>query len=67
MGKPLRPDSGKAQTEWFSTPLETSLPYEEMESKYRSGGCFLYAYGYAKYFDAFGRSHETRFGLLYDA
>jgi len=66
-GEPLQPGSTKAQTEWFTAPLETELAYEEMEAKHRRKELVLYAYGYAKYFDIFGRPHETRFGMFYDS
>jgi hypothetical protein len=67
-GEPLHPSSTKKpQTDWFSTPLETALAYDEMEDKHRKLGCFLYAYGYVKYVDIWGRPHETRFGLMRDA
>ena len=66
-GEPLLPFSHTPQTEWFSTPLETALSFEEMEIKYRSKQCVLYAYGYARYTDIWERLHETRFGVFYDA
>jgi len=67
-GEPLHSNSsGIPQTEWFSTPLETPLSFEEMEIKYRKLACVLYAYGYARYIDLWGRQHETRFGVVRDA
>jgi hypothetical protein len=66
-GEPLLPNRPTAQTEWFFTPLESALSYDEVETKYRIRNCFLYAYGYAKYRDVWQRLHEMRFGLMYDA
>ncbi len=67
IGEPLEPRSGKPQTQWFSVSLDTDLSYDEMERKHRARECFLFAYGYTKYFDTFGRSHEYRFGILYES
>src|SRR5437879_4575774 len=61
---PLRPNGTKQQTPWFSTPLETTSPYEEIQEKHRKRECILYAYGYAKYLDVWGKQHETRFGIV---
>jgi hypothetical protein len=68
LGEPLLPSSSqKPQTEYFSTPLETALSYDQMEERYRKRVCYLYAYGFAKYIDVWGRPHETRFGVMRDA
>jgi hypothetical protein len=63
-GEPLQPEADGRQTEWFCTPLETSLSFDEMQEKHRSGRCFLYAYGYARYRDVWDNPHITRFGVV---
>ena len=63
-GEPLQPNSTAQQTIYFTVPLETELPFDEMQAKHRKGELFLYAYGYAKYSDVWGRTHEARFGVL---
>lgn len=63
-GEPLEPHAKERQTIWFSTPLETALSFEDMQNRSRSGQCFLYAYGYARYKDIWGNPHITRFGLV---
>jgi len=63
-GEPLEPHSKERQTVWFSTPLETDLPFDDMEKKSRSGQCFLYAYGYARYRDVWENPHVARFGVV---
>ena len=61
----MRPNATKEQTQWLSTPLETTLLFGEIEEKHRvKRDCVLYAYGYAKYRDAWGIQHETRFGIV---
>jgi hypothetical protein len=64
-GEPLRSEFKGRQSELFAVPLETEFPYEEMEIQHRSKAVILYAYGYADYFDVFGRSHQLRFGIRY--
>ena len=49
------------------SPLESDLPFDQMEAEHRSKKCFLYAYGFVQYLDTYRRTHETRFGLVYDA
>ncbi|HEV3375360.1 MAG TPA: hypothetical protein VG051_06620 [Candidatus Acidoferrum sp.] len=63
-GEPLQPNSKKRQTEYFSVPLETAVPFQEMQDRHRKGECVLYAYGYARYTDVWGRPHEARFGVV---
>jgi hypothetical protein len=63
-GEPLQPGAKQRQTEWFAVPLETDLPFAEMQEKHRSGRCFLYAYGYARYRDVWRNPHITRFGVV---
>lgn len=63
-GEPLQPGAKGPQTVWFSAPLETDLPYAEMQEKHRSGRCFLYAYGYARYRDVWDNPHIARFGVV---
>ena len=46
-------------------PVESKLSYAELEAEHRSGKCILYAYGFVRYSDVYGREHETRFGLAY--
>ena len=65
-GEPLAPNSKDQQTEWFSTPLESKLPNETISDMMNKRECLLYAYGYVKYVDVWGRPHETRFGILRD-
>lgn len=62
---PLRPNADKIQTNWFSTPLETTLGFDEIQERHRvKRDCVLYAYGYAKYLDVWGIQRETRFGVV---
>jgi hypothetical protein len=49
------------------SPLESDLPFDQMEVEHRSKKCLLYAYGFVQYLDAYRRTHETRFGLVYDS
>jgi hypothetical protein len=49
------------------SPIESDLPYKELEAAHRSKECFLYAYGFVTYLDVYGRPQETRFGLVYDS
>lgn len=64
-GEPLRPNVDKMQTGWFSTPLETTASFDEIQERHRvKRDCVLYAYGYAKYLDVWGIQRETRFGLV---
>jgi hypothetical protein len=63
-GEPLQPDARERQTVWFCSPLETSLSFDQMQEKHRSGQCFLYAYGYARYRDIWENPHVTRFGVV---
>jgi hypothetical protein len=46
-------------------PIESNLSYTELEAEHRSGKCLLYAYGFVRYSDVYGREHETRYGLVY--
>jgi len=63
-GEPLQPDAREPQTVWFCAPLETSLSFDQMQEKHRSGQCFVYAYGYARYRDIWENPHVTRFGVV---
>lgn len=47
------------------SPVESKLSYAELDTEHRSGKCILYAYGFVRYSDVYGREHETRFGLAY--
>jgi hypothetical protein len=49
------------------SPLESKLTFDELERDHRSKKCFLYAYGFVQYRDAYRRLHETRFGLTYES
>ncbi len=49
------------------SPLESDLPFDQMEAEHRSKKCLLYAYGFVRYLDTYRRPHETRFGLVYDS
>lgn len=49
----------------FFTSVESSVPYEKLESDFKSGNLLLYAYGFVRYLDIYRRKHETRFGLVY--
>lgn len=46
-------------------PVESKLSYPELEAEHRSGKCLLYAYGFVRYSDVYGREHETRYGHVY--
>lgn len=64
-GEPLQPNADKMQTNWFSTPLESDLSFDEIQQRHRvQMNCVLYAYGYVKYFDVWGHQHEGRFGVV---
>jgi hypothetical protein len=63
-GEPLQPRAKGPNTVWFSVPLETTLSFEEMQEKHRSGRCVLYAYGYARYRDVWDNPHIARFGVV---
>lgn len=47
--------------------LESNLPYQEIETKHRSQECILYAFGFVRYLDVYGREQETRFGVFYNS
>jgi hypothetical protein len=65
IGEPLQPkDTGRPQTDWFAVPLETTVSFDEMEERSRSGRCFLYSYGYARYTDIWQNPHVARFGVV---
>jgi hypothetical protein len=65
IGEPLQPKKvGRPQTDWFAVPLETTVSFEEIQTRSRSGGCLLYAYGYARYMDIWDNPHVARFGVV---
>jgi hypothetical protein len=41
--------------------------YEEIKAKHAAWECVLYAYGYVKYRDIFRRTHETRYGFIFES
>jgi hypothetical protein len=47
------------------TSVESSDPYQTLESDFKNGKRLLYAYGFVRYLDMYRRKHETRFGLVY--
>jgi hypothetical protein len=57
---------GKSYERLIYAALETDLPHQEMEEKYRTKNCLLYAYGFVKYWDMYGRVQETRFGAMFE-
>lgn len=66
-GEPLFPtEPGVPDSGWFSNPLETALPLEEITIKINNQSSVLYAYGVVEYTDIWGRPHEMRFGVVFD-
>lgn len=61
-GDPLTPDATMGGGP-FLAELDDSRPFEEIQEDYRHKSKVLFAYGYTKYDDMFGKSHETRFGV----
>jgi hypothetical protein len=49
----------------YYAPLESSLSYQQIETEYKAGEYLLYAYGFIKYSDVYGREHESRFGVVW--
>jgi hypothetical protein len=62
---PLIP--GKMMETMIYSPLDDSREYQAIEVEFRKNGKILFAYGFVRYEDIFGRMHETRFGLRYAA
>jgi hypothetical protein len=63
--EPLMPDE-KFKPEIY-TPIESELPFEELDTALRNKKRFLYAYGFVTYLDVYGRPQETRFGIAYES
>ena len=66
-GDPLRPGD---KTEWFTASLEsteTNCAFDAVEKRHRSRQSFLYAYGFVRYRDVFGRLQIARFGVVYES
>jgi hypothetical protein len=61
-GDPVVPN--ETSIEMYS-PLDDSRSYEEIDASIRRGTEVLYVSGFVRYDDAFGRAHETRYGLRY--
>jgi len=62
--EPLLPDKNFGPV---YSPLESDLSFDEVEAEHRGKKCLLYAFGFVQYLDTYRRSHETRFGLVYDS
>lgn len=61
--EPLLPDKDYGR---FYAPIESDIPYQDLEKACREKTCVLYAYGFIKYRDMYRRKHETRFGIVYN-
>ncbi len=61
--EPLLPDKTFGA---LYAPVESNLPYEQLEADVIGKKCLLFAYGFVQYLDIYRRRHETRFGILYD-
>lgn len=64
-GDPLAP--GARMEQMFYSPMADARDYRTIENEFRQNGKILFAYGFVRYDDIFGRTHETRFGLRYEA
>jgi hypothetical protein len=64
-GDPVIP--GKSLEIGFYSPMKDARPYQTIEDDFRKNAKILFAYGFVRYQDIFGRTHETRFGLRYQA
>jgi hypothetical protein len=60
------PNDEKFKPEIY-TPIESELPFEELDTALRNKKRFLYAYGFVTYLDVYGRPQETRFGIAYES
>jgi hypothetical protein len=59
--------SGAFYERTIYAPIESTLSYTELEAEHRAKKCLLYAYGFVRYLDVYGREQETRFGLVYNS
>jgi hypothetical protein len=62
---PLIP--GKTMETMVYAPMEDSRDYQTIENEFRINGKVLFAYGFVRYEDIFGRMHDTRFGVRSEA
>ena len=62
---PLIP--GKMMETMIFSPLGDSRDYQTVDAEFRKNGKILFAYGIVRYEDIFGKMHETRFGVRYEA
>jgi hypothetical protein len=61
--EPILP--GAMMIQKIYSPLETEVPYNDMENERMTGKSLLFAFGFARYLDVYGRPQETRFGVVY--
>lgn len=58
-------EAGKVTNFPFASEIKDTRPFQEIDAEIRAGKSVLFVVGKVRYDDAFGKSHETRYGLRY--